>query len=160
MKIAFKAAENEIPVGLERDGENFIFTLRDRSLSGRVCLWDPPRFKIKVGDEVFAGEVFRRGDKVDVHLPAGTFRLNYFSKAGATAGHVAAGGLTAPMPAKIVKVLVKEGDAVRGGEELMILEAMKMEYKIFSPLSGSVKKIFFREGDKVSQDVQLLEIVE
>ncbi|MCE9625072.1 MAG: acetyl-CoA carboxylase biotin carboxyl carrier protein subunit [Deltaproteobacteria bacterium] len=48
--------------------------------------------------------------------------------------------------------------AVKKGDLLMMLEAMKMEHKILSPSDGTVKQVFFKEGERVAQDVELLEI--
>lgn len=58
----------------------------------------------------------------------------------------------APMPGKIAKILVNVGDRVAEEDELLILEAMKMENPICAPTSGSVEKILVKEGDSVSAD--------
>ncbi len=57
----------------------------------------------------------------------------------------------APMPGLIVRVDVEEGDEVHEGEDLLILEAMKMENAIPAPVSGVVKKILVNEGDNVDK---------
>ena len=56
----------------------------------------------------------------------------------------------APMPGKVVKVLVKDGEAVKSGQTLLVLEAMKMEQTTRSPADGTVKKVMVREGDQVT----------
>ncbi|MEM2028827.1 MAG: biotin/lipoyl-containing protein [Candidatus Bathyarchaeia archaeon] len=68
------------------------------------------------------------------------------------APQVATGGLavSAPMPGKILRVNVKEGDSVSKGDLLLILEAMKMENEIFAPSSGVVKRIAVSPGDSVN----------
>ncbi|MDD5475611.1 MAG: acetyl-CoA carboxylase biotin carboxyl carrier protein subunit [Syntrophales bacterium] len=65
----------------------------------------------------------------------------------------------APMPGKIVGILVKEGDQVNADDELLILEAMKMENPIYSPMAGRVIDIKVKEKDKVESD-QVLMILE
>lgn len=65
--------------------------------------------------------------------------------------------LKAPIPGKIAQILVKEGDTVDKNQELMILEAMKMRNRIFSPDKGIVKKICVEENTIVEQDQKLLE---
>jgi len=62
------------------------------------------------------------------------------------------------MPGKVLKVFVTPGHQVKKGDPLMILEAMKMEHQIKSPIDGEVKKILFKEGERVSQDEELVEI--
>ena len=59
--------------------------------------------------------------------------------------------LEAPMPGMIIRYEVKEGEAVKEGEVVLILEAMKMENSIMSPVSGTVKKINFKDGDSVQK---------
>ena len=65
--------------------------------------------------------------------------------------------LAAPMPGKIVKILVSEGDKVKKGDRIMVVEAMKMEHAIIAPYDGTVKTICFDEGDQVTQGVELAE---
>ncbi|USH00654.1 sodium-extruding oxaloacetate decarboxylase subunit alpha [Thermococcus argininiproducens] len=68
------------------------------------------------------------------------------------------GVVTAPMPGKILRVLVKEGDEVKIGEGLLVLEAMKMENEIPSPVNGVVKRILVKEGDTVDTGQPLIEL--
>lgn len=58
--------------------------------------------------------------------------------------------VAAPMPGKIVRVLVNTGDAVEVGQGLLVVEAMKMQNEIRSPKSGRVEKLFVREGQAVN----------
>ena len=63
-----------------------------------------------------------------------------------------AGGaqITCPMPGKIWKLNVREGDAVEEGQLVLVLEAMKMENEIFSPAKGQIAQINCKEGDSVN----------
>ena len=63
-----------------------------------------------------------------------------------------------PMPGKVVKLLVKEGDKVTKGQGLVIVEAMKMENEIKSPVNGTVDKINFDPGDLVDAAQPIIEI--
>jgi biotin carboxyl carrier protein len=63
-----------------------------------------------------------------------------------------------PMPGKVVKILVKEGDEVEKGQGLVIVEAMKMENEIKSPVKGIVDKVNFKPGDLVDAAQPILEI--
>ncbi len=64
----------------------------------------------------------------------------------------------APMPGLVVAVRVKEGDAVKGGQGVVILEAMKMENELRAPWGGAVKSIKVSAGQKVEQG-QLLMVI-
>ncbi|MDA8124081.1 MAG: biotin/lipoyl-binding protein [Deltaproteobacteria bacterium] len=65
----------------------------------------------------------------------------------------------APMPGKILEVLVKVGDQVKEDDELLMLEAMKMENPIYAPADGTVKDIKVKASDSVETD-QLLVVIE
>jgi len=64
--------------------------------------------------------------------------------------------IKAPMPGKILKINVSEGDAVKEGDTVLILEAMKMENEIIANSSGKVKKISVSVNDMVETDDTLL----
>ncbi len=66
--------------------------------------------------------------------------------------------LTAPMPGRVVKVLVSEGDQVTKGTALLLLEAMKMEHEIRAPRDGAVTKLFRAAGEMVAMGDPLVEI--
>jgi biotin carboxyl carrier protein len=63
-----------------------------------------------------------------------------------------------PLPGTIFKVKVKEGDVVKAGDVLLVLEAMKMENNILAETEGTVKNINVKEADVVLQDDLLMEI--
>lgn len=66
--------------------------------------------------------------------------------------------LTAPMPARVLKVNVAVGDQVRKGDSVVILEAMKMEWPIRATSDGRVTTVSCREGALVTSDAPLVEI--
>ena len=76
--------------------------------------------------------------------------------AAAPAGPAGAVTVTAPMPGSIVRVNVKPGDAVKKGDVLMVLEAMKMENDICSPADGTVATVVAAQGASVSTDEVLV----
>lgn len=55
--------------------------------------------------------------------------------------------IKAPMPGKIISIEVKAGEEVKKGQDIMVLEAMKMENRIKSPVDGKIKSISVKEGD-------------
>lgn len=67
--------------------------------------------------------------------------------------------LKAPMPGMVVKIMVSEGDEVKKGDKVIIIEAMKMENAISATLSGTIKNIKAIEGNAVEKDALLMEIV-
>ena len=65
--------------------------------------------------------------------------------------------IKAPMPGLIIDLKVKSGDTVKAGDQLLILEAMKMENIIKSPGGGTVKRVNVKKGDSVEKGQVLLE---
>jgi len=64
--------------------------------------------------------------------------------------------ITAPMGGKILNVLVGVGDSVNENDEVLILEAMKMELPVVATSSGTVKEVKCSEGDTVEADAVLI----
>ena len=70
------------------------------------------------------------------------------------------GGIKAPMNGSLIAVLVTDGQGVSAGDALMVVEAMKMEHTITAPYAGRVGEIYFKVGNLVDAESQLLELVE
>jgi acetyl/propionyl-CoA carboxylase alpha subunit len=66
------------------------------------------------------------------------------------------GQIVSPMPGKVIKINVKEGDEVKKGNVLLIVEAMKMENNIISPKDGIVEKVNVKAGDMVDGSLELV----
>jgi 3-methylcrotonyl-CoA carboxylase alpha subunit len=67
------------------------------------------------------------------------------------------GNMQSPMPGKVIDIKVKEGDRVRRGQPVIVLEAMKMEHTIVAPSDGTIKKVKFAVGELVDEAVELVE---
>ena len=67
--------------------------------------------------------------------------------------------VSAPMPGRIIQVMVKPGDVVKSGQDVVILEAMKMENSIMANKAGTIKQVLVSEGEAVAADAPLVEIV-
>ncbi len=68
------------------------------------------------------------------------------------------GRLTAPMPGKVVSFAVKAGDAVKQGQVLAVMEAMKMEHTLVAPEDGIVDELLYAPGDQVAEGAALLKL--
>ncbi len=110
------------------------------------------------------GNVERSGGGWIAHLNAQTYRFERIpppSAHGGTGGGAGAGSdgsVTAPMPGKIVKIAVREGEQVAERELLLVLEAMKMEHRIEASLDATVRAVLVKEGDIVAGGAPLVEL--
>jgi 3-methylcrotonyl-CoA carboxylase alpha subunit len=101
--------------------------------------------------------VYQVGEQVSVFAAQGSAQATVVDTlAHAGEGHKEAGRLTAPMPGKVIAYLVKAGDAIKTGQPLAVLEAMKMEHTIAAPRDGTVAELLFAPGDQVSEGGELL----
>ncbi len=91
--------------------------------------------------------------------PLGSSRLRMLDRFPTAAEAIDPGSLLSPMPGKVTRVEVTEGDSVAGGQVLVIIEAMKMEHAVRSPHRGVVSALKVREGDQVESE-QVLAVVE
>lgn len=97
------------------------------------------------------------GEQVAVFTSRGAATISELD-ALAHAGETSAEGgrLTAPMPGKVVSFAVKAGDAVKAGQALAVMEAMKMEHTIAAPADGVVQELLYAPGDQVAEGAELL----
>ncbi|WP_417804166.1 acetyl/propionyl/methylcrotonyl-CoA carboxylase subunit alpha [Thalassospira lucentensis] len=105
--------------------------------------------------------VLRDGNRLTIFRDGRTDQLEIFdplAAAGAVEG--TGGGLTAPMPGKIIAVMAETGQSVTAGDKLVVMEAMKMEHTISAPVSGTIKEVFFGVGDQVDDGAELIAITE
>jgi 3-methylcrotonyl-CoA carboxylase alpha subunit len=101
--------------------------------------------------------VVRQGAEATIIADDGTWRLHYIDPLSPRAAAAVSGGrLTAPMPGKIAQVLIAAGGAVKRGQALMVLEAMKMEHTIAAPADGTVERVHFAPGDLVEEGAELI----
>jgi pyruvate carboxylase subunit B len=68
------------------------------------------------------------------------------------------GEIVSSLPGSVIQIVATEGQEVEEGELLLVLEAMKMLNRITSPLAGTVKEVYVKEGDKVGKHHLMLKI--
>ena len=90
-----------------------------------------------------------------VETPISLKRRKFLEQQGVSSATVS---IEAPMPGKIIDILVEEGSEVKEGEPIIILEAMKMQNEIASHVTGVVKSIEVKKNDTVMKDDTLIDI--
>ncbi len=119
------------------------------------------QFQFTLDNIIYKCSVAKDGSNRFIHLDGEDYELKRVSEIEEEFEETEEeGSLVSLMPGRIVKVLVKPGDRVKKGQDLIVIEAMKMENKIVAPFDGTVTKVFFPEGDQIEANVPLMEIEE
>jgi propionyl-CoA carboxylase alpha chain len=105
-----------------------------------------------------SGYANKFGNRWCVDIPAGS--LTFIEKSRFPEADITdvEGGLTAPMPGKILAIEVDEGDSVGTGQLLVLMEAMKMEHQIVAAFDGAVTEVRVSVGDQVDNGELLVVI--
>lgn len=104
-------------------------------------------------------QVYRSGQAIDIFAATGHDSLVWVDPLAQSDEQAESGRLTAPMPGKVVAFTVQAGDAVKKGQALAVMEAMKMEHTILAPKDGVVAELLFAPGDQVMDGAELLSLV-
>ena len=167
MKIEVKLSGAGGPVQrqveLGREGDRWRLSLNGRPFEADVIEVAPNTFSILISGRSHEVRVFPSPDGT-LQLQNGTHHftaevIDPRAWRGRRHGGVEAEGrqqITAPMPGKIVRLLVKAGDKVDSGQGLLVVEAMKMQNEIRSPKSGTVERVLAVEGQAVNAGETLI----
>lgn len=139
-------------VSVKEEKNTFKVLIDGNEVVSEVLLFNKGFMKFSLGSLVHKCVVSTEGSKRSVFIDGMVYRLDTPTvKAAAKKGPKieAEGDLNSPISGKVVKVMVKEGDEVEAKQDLLILEAMKMEHKIKAPYKGIVKKVNFGVDDRV-----------
>ncbi|TDV34360.1 3-methylcrotonoyl-CoA carboxylase alpha subunit [Paraburkholderia caballeronis] len=114
-------------------------------------------YGVTLGNSRVTGRVFIDGDVFHVFCLGAAFAFEWQDLlAHAADAEHGEGRLTAPMPGKVIAVLVEPGAVVEKGAPLIVMEAMKMEHTIGAPSAGKVTEVLYAVGDQVADGAQLL----
>lgn len=156
-QLDYADESGKYPVTIGYRGTGWTIRQGDASAVMTLVARDGQHLVIKLDGATVRGTVVRDGEMFHVFTGGAHFALNYndpLAHAGETEAE--GGRLTAPMPGKIVEVLVDKGKTVEKGAPLLIMEAMKMEHTIAAPANGTVEDLLYAVGDQVAEGAQLL----
>jgi acetyl/propionyl-CoA carboxylase alpha subunit len=118
----------------------------------------PGTFVLREGDRRETFHCVRDGARIHLFWRGRVYVLEEETESSRALQRHAAQGLEAPMPGRVIAVKVQPGQAVRRGDEILVVEAMKMENAIRAPHDGVVKSISAAVGDMVSPGLVLVEL--
>ena len=139
-----------------------MLTLDDKTIQAKVLRVENGRLDLLIHDERLTAFVSSDGVNRWVTVNGQTFVLakSLGARGRGHGAHQVPGELTAPMPGQVRAVNISEGDSVKKGQTLLVLEAMKMEIRVQSPQNGTVKKLLVKQGQTVEREQILIEIEE
>jgi biotin carboxyl carrier protein len=157
VQLASSSGEKTRVIELERDTAGWRVILDGRPVAVDAVEIAPNTLSILLDGQSFEISVTPAPDgKLKLQTGTQEFTAEVIDPrawSGRRHGSVEAEGrqqIVAPMPGKVVRLLVKEGDRVEAGQGLLVVEAMKMQNEIRSPKSGTVERILAREGQPVN----------
>ena len=156
--IGFRDGDSQVEALVKYGGDQWQITINGQTTVARGQKLEGDQLAIEIDDRRLIASVVAVDDKRHIFLRGATHILLrddplHLVEAGGAQG----GGLTAPMPGKVVALLAQTGQKVEKGAPLLILEAMKMEHTITAPAAGTVKAFCYAAGEQVSDGAALVE---
>jgi biotin carboxyl carrier protein len=137
-----------LAISYERKGERLVLDLDGRRFEADVSR-DRFWFDVRSGGRATRCAVARDRRGIWVSSEGRTYLLEEDRPEAAAKGKPSADELRAPMTGRVVQVAVTPGAAVREGDLLVTIEAMKMEFRLVAPEDGAVAEVRCREGERV-----------
>jgi len=155
----------EYVVNMSKKGElgeeGFVFNYSGKEYKLKAARFKENFYSIELDDKRFKAVVSKKEDTYHVFINGRIYQL---LKASPTQKRARKGNerednkMRSPISGRVVKVLVEEGQRVEKGQEIMVIEAMKMEHTITAPYNGTVEKVLFKKGEQVEIREELVKI--
>ena len=157
-EIRLRAGESEKIVNAGYAAASFTLEFEGQTVTAAGHFAAGSELRVDLGGRRINATVVAANEKRHVFIDGVCFifaAIDPLFHAGSGGG--AEGGLTAPMPGKVIALIAEVGARLEKGAPLLILEAMKMEHTIAAPASGVVKAFRFNVGEQVSDGAELVE---
>lgn len=156
MKLQIEIGGKKREVELMRAGERPVWTIDGQRLEADPTEVSPGVYSILINGKSFEVRMEHFATELRATTAGREFRIviqdkrEWRRKRGSAVEAEGRQQVFAPMPGKIVRVLVKTGDAVRAGQGLVVVEAMKMQNEIRAPKSGMIDRVAVIDGQTVN----------
>ena len=122
----------------------------------RMFDWYDDFIDVEISNVRYRSKITMDDDLLLIQTHKGNLLFKILPKFNVTQEEAIKGGLTAPMPGKVVEIKIKKGSNIKKGDTLVILEAMKMEHKVLAPDNGKIKEVLIKENDQVENGQTLV----
>jgi len=139
-------------------GDAFEVTLRGRTYCFLLAAEEPGVFVLREAGRVARFHLARKGAAVSLFWEGHVYELTEEREGTHPARRHEGGALEAPMPGRVVAVRAEPGQHVKRGEELLVVEAMKMENALRAPRDGVVRAVHVSAGEMVAPGRALVEL--
>ena len=152
VKLSLDDQEYRVKYKSLKDG-NFVST---ESEIIRMFDWYEDFIDVEISNVRYRSKITKDDDLLLIQTHKGNLLFKILPKFNITQEEAIKGGLTAPMPGKVVEIKIKKGSNIKKGDTLVILEAMKMEHKVLAPDNGKIKEVLIKENDQVENGQTLV----
>jgi biotin carboxyl carrier protein len=160
MIYTFKFQDQIYRIGLE-EGKQLEVEIDGRRIPVEFQRIDERFYSILIENRSIGVGILRRGKKVEVFIDGNLYEFEAISERERQSGSALISGvqeIKSPMPSRVVKVLKEADEEVEEGEGVIVIEAMKMESELKSPIDGRIKEIRVKEGTAVEGGTVLVVI--
>ena len=140
-------------------GDQFEVKVLDTTVQAQVLSFDARHLRLVLDGVQRSFRLTEVGDQLYVHSSLGSRTITRLPRHPEVQAAAEQGSMTSPMPGLVAKILVSVGQAVKAGDALLILEAMKMEQTMRAALDGIVETIRVHEGEVVGPGAMLITLV-
>ena len=151
--------ENEVmEVQYKRQRDGTFITANDNKVI--IHDWDSNSIDIEIDGLRHQSNVAKNDNLLLVQHSKGSKILTILPRFKSSASKSVTGSLVSPMPGKVIEIKIKQGETVLSGDDLVVIEAMKMNHTISADQDGVVKEIFIKVGDQLDLGENLLTLSE
>lgn len=159
MFINYEHENHVYNVSIERRDKHYFITYDNTEYKVEAKETQPGQLKIKIGDRIIKSVITEGEKEKFVFVDGDVFKVKPVELTGRKkTNKKEEGDLSSPISGKVVTIKVKNGESVKKGDVLMVIEAMKMEYLIRAPFDGKIQKINFKEKDQIEIGQNTLEL--
>jgi len=155
-KISFQSGSEEISISYKSDRNGF-FNINN-GIKAKVIKWNAYGIDIEIENTRFFSKITRSNETLVIHGPWGDILFKIMPRFKSIGQEVKDGGLIAPMPGKVIDLMVEVGSKIKKGDTLVVLEAMKMEHAIKAIEDGVIDELFIKNNDQVENGALLMVI--